>query len=131
MDDFDRLTIQSAVRATVGDIDVIDFCGRGNNPMTVFIELGERRLGRPVTLIWVDSGLPGHFTLEGRSDLPVVFHGRQVELSAWFRTLYARAQYSEVRREIAHSFTLRLVSEVLLVNGFIDQALQCLAKSKQ
>jgi hypothetical protein len=133
MDEFDRLGIESVIQAMVGHAEAIRFrTGNDPTPMNIFTDLGARRLGRPVTVIWVDGGLPGHFTLEGRPDLPVIFHSGQVERSAWVRNLYVDTVFQEsMRPDLAESLALRLIAEFLLVHGKVDQALQCLAKSKQ
>jgi hypothetical protein len=131
MDAFDRRAVEATIKQVLGPISTIDLCSRTHRtPMNVFLALAEERVRHPIDLFWVDEGAPAHFTLANERFSPVVFHSRHLELSGLIRALYATSFLGEVREDLATRICLRMVAEFLLATGLIDQALQCLAKSR-
>src|SRR5690348_6620038 len=99
MDDFDRVCIEEAIRAVVGDIRSIELLDRSatsplaslvGGPLASLVEAAEARFSRRVSVFLIDEGLPGHFTLD-RADTPVVWHAREVQRSAFFRSFFLSA----------------------------------------
>ncbi|MGE0684637.1 MAG: hypothetical protein AB7P69_27485, partial [Candidatus Binatia bacterium] len=133
MDDFDKFSIASAIRARVGSIKNIRFIDdKEHTPLAAFTKLARQKLGMPFTVIWINEGFPGHFTLGSRQDIPVVFHARQCERAAYFRSLFLHSPLFErgMGEKLAEQFYLRQLADLFLKQGMLDQALQCLAQSK-
>ncbi len=133
MTDFDRLVTEASIRARVGEPDAIDPMGREvETPLKIFVEIAERASDQRIDLFWVDGGIPGHFALRGGERLTVVFHSRQVELCAHLGTITIDGGWDDkLRSELFEGAALRMIAEFLLQRGYVDQALQTLARSRQ
>ncbi len=130
MDDFDRFAIEAVIQSRARNIESIEPVGRDHHtPMNVALEAAERVIGRNITLFWIDDGLPGHFTISNRRDLPVIFHSRQIEWTTYLRSLYVDEALSSLVDKLSEKVALRLLADLLLCHGFVDQALQTLARS--
>lgn len=131
MNEFDRVFVEESIKARLGPVRTIDLCCRANiTPMTMFIDVAEQNVPHLIDLFWVDEGLPVHFTLGNESSSPVIFHSRQLELSGLLRSLYTTQALDQLREDLAFRVCLRMIAEFLLAAGYIDQSLQCLAKSR-
>jgi hypothetical protein len=130
MDDFERLVIETSIRSRVGNVGRVALYDRNvRTPMAVFIEAAERNLEQPINLYWIDEGIPGHFCITSGARSVVVFHTRELLLSNYLRNLYSGALSDDLRPRIIERSALKLIAELLLQHGFVDQALQTYARS--
>lgn len=120
---------KQAIQSRVGAAVSVEHDNRSKStPLGVVVQVAEPLLEYPIELFWVDDGIPGHFTLRGDHSAELVFHTRYLVLSQYLQSLF-RPEFGQMS-ELCERALLRFAAEFLLVRGFVDQAVQTLAKSR-
>ncbi|MGW2719788.1 hypothetical protein [Streptomyces sp. NPDC001492] len=91
--------------------------------MVEAIQVAEEHLGQPITVFWIDGGLPETFSLPGLDPPVVVFSARHLEMLASLRgTLSADHLSEELGARVAERLNLRIVAELTLRHGDVATA---------
>jgi hypothetical protein len=99
-------------------------------PMTTVLDIAERRIGREVSLWWVDNGPATAFSLLEGDHAAVVFSSKCLEATSQSRWLYANQRLAPAQlEELAYRQALRRQAEEFLLVGNTDLAVIALAES--